>query len=286
MDRPEGNVVTVPSLNLLACQVAIPRTRTASERDLHVSRTALEVEQRLSRNPVDLVVLPELSSIDYSREAFDRLADIAEDLEGPSFRTWRNLARQYKVTIVFGIARSGSHGYHIAQLAVGPDGALIGYFDKIHIAQYGASMEKEYFQPANRLFVFEVNGVKVAPIICYDIRIPELTRALCVQHEVDLILHCGAYSRDPSFYSWHPFVVTRALENQVFILSLNRAGGNFGSSVFSPPWVDELQPERRFGNDEEFRRFEVNLVEMAKTRQCIPFLSDRLPGYDDLLVTK
>ncbi len=278
--------MTAPSLNLLACQVMIPRTRTASERDLHVSRTALEVERRLSGHPVDLVVLPELSSIDYSREAFDHLANIAEDLEGPSFRTWRDLARRYKVTIVFGIARSGSRGYQIAQLAVGPDGTLIGHFDKMHVAQYGASMEKEYFQPANRLFIFEVNGVKVAPIICYDIRVPELTRTLCVQHEVDLILHCGAYSRDFTFYSWHPFVVTRALENQVFILSLNRAGGNFGSSMFSPPWVDESQPEQKFGDDEEYRRFEVNLAETAKIRQCIPFLSDRLPGYDDLPVTK
>jgi predicted amidohydrolase len=278
--------VTAPKLKLLACQVRIPRTCTAHERDLHVSRTAREIEQQLLKNPVDLVVLPELSSIDYSRETFDHLAEITEGLDGPSFSTWSVLARRYKVTIVFGIARRDSRGYHISQLAVGPDGKLIGHFDKIHIAQYGASMEKEYFQRGNGLFVFELNGVRIAPIICYDIRIPELTRVLCVQHEVDLILHCGAYSRDRTFYSWHPFIIARALENQVFILSLNRAGENFGLSLFSPPWVDELHPEQRFGEDEEYRQFEIDLAETAEVRQRIPFLSDRLPDYEDLSLVK
>jgi len=47
-------------------------------------------------------------------------------------------------------------------------------------------------------------------------------------HDVDLILHVGAYARDESFYSWHAFAVTRAVENQFFVLSLNRAGTHFG----------------------------------------------------------
>ncbi len=147
-------------------------------------------------------------------------------------------------------------------------------------------MEKEYFQRGDNLFVFELNGVRIAPIICYDIRIPELTRALCVQHEVDLILHCGAYSRDRTFYSWHSFIIARALENQVFILSLNRAGENFGLSLFSPPWVDELRPEQRFGEDEEYRQFEIDLAETSEVRRRIPFLSDRLPDYTELSLVK
>ncbi len=276
--------MTAPKIRLLACQVLVPPTNTAHERDAHVHRTAQEVEQRISRNPVDLVVLPELSSIDYSRKAFENLQDIAEDLDGPSFLIWSDIARQYKVTIVFGIARNSQSGYHITQVVVGSDGKRIGYYDKIHIAQYGASMEKEFFQSANKILVFEVNGIRVAPVICYDIRIPELSRTICVEHEVDLLLHCGAYFRDRSFYSWHSFVIARALENQMFVLSLNRAGKDYGLSLFSPPWVDELNPEQKFGEDEEYRQFEINLAEIAKARQCFPFLSDRLPDYKNLLL--
>jgi len=276
--------VTAPKLNLLACQIEIPETATARDRDRHVSRTAREIEQRLRENPVDLVVLPELSSIDYSNATFDRLAELGEDLDGPSHSAWSLVARRYGVTIVFGIVRRDSSGYYISQLAVGPYGNLLGHFDKIHIAQFGASKEKGYFQRGNRLFVFEINGVRIAPIICYDIRIPELTRTLCLQHEVDLVLHCGAYFRDRAFYSWHPFVVTRALENQVFVLSLNRAGKDYGNSLFSPPWVDEQYPEQKFGIDEEFRRIVIDLAEAAEARRRFPFLSDRLPAYGNLPV--
>ena len=247
-----------------------------------VVRTVQEVERHLSSAPADLVVLPELSSVDYSREAFSHLEAIAEDLHGPSFEAWSAVARKFASTVVFGIPRIAEDGYRISQLAVGPDGNLIGYFDKIHLAQYGASMEKEYFKHAGQLFVFEVNGVRVAPIVCYDIRFPELSRTLCLDHSVDLILHCGAYARDESFYSWHHFVVARALENQVYVLSLNRAGDDFGASLFCPPWIDASQPESQFGNAEKFLRFNIETELIRSVRQQYSFLADRLDDYSQL----
>ena len=274
--------MTVSIVKLLACQIEIPETDTPQQRDQHVLRTADAIEQRLRKDPADLVVLPELSSIDYSHDTFNRLAELSEELDGPSFTAWSELARRCQTTIVFGIVRHDHGRYCISQLAVGSDGNLIGYFDKIHIAQFGASMEKGFFQRGNRLFVFELNGVRIAPIICYDIRIPELTRTLCLRHEADLILHCGAYYRDRAFYSWHPFVVTRALENQVFVLSLNRAGKDYGCSLFCPPWVDEQSREQPFGIGEEFRRFEISLAEQRKAKRDFPFLADRLSDYEDL----
>lgn len=279
-------VDTVPSrkdaLTLLACQILVPETDTVEKRTAHLERSAQVVDQQLQKGPVDLVVLPELSSFDYARSAFDQLEMLAEEIDGLSFATWAPIAIRHGTTIVYGIPRRAENGFRISQIVIGPDGALVGYFDKIHIAQYGASMEKEYFDRANRLFVFTVNGVRVAPIICYDIRIPELSRTLCVDHHVDLILHCGAYARDPSFYSWHQFITTRALENQVFVLSLNRAGPDFGASLFCPPWVDETAKEVGFGNEEEFMRLQVDTGLIDIARGTYPFLSDRLPDYATL----
>jgi len=271
-----------PRLTLLAFQATVPPTPTAQDRDAHVARLAAMVDRKLEKAPADLVVLPELSSIDYSCEAFDQLASIAEPPDGPSFRTWRNIARKHRTTVVFGMAEAGPDGFHISQVAIGPDGVLIGVYRKIHIAQFGASLEKEYFTRRPGLLVFEVCGIKVAPIICYDIRIPELTRTLCLRHGVQLVLHCGAYARDLSFYSWHHFAVTRALENQVHLLSLNRAGEEFGASIFCPPWIDETCPAPAFGTDEEIRRFTVDLTETAAVRKTYTFLADRLSDYDDL----
>jgi len=271
-----------PRLTLLACQIDIPSTTTAAARDAHLTRTTQEVASRLSRAPCDLVVLPELSSVHYSREAFDCLNEIAEDADGPSFQAWRRVALDYTVPIVFGIPRKTEEGYAISQVVVSADGELIGYFDKIHVAQYGASMEKEYFQRGRHLFVFDINGIRISPIICYDIRIPELTRTLCIDQGADLILHCGAYGRDRSFHSWHAFVATRALENQVHILSLNRAGEDFGASMYSRPWIDEDGGADYFGNGEEFRRFTVDLAEADAARNLYPFRDDRLEDYRGL----
>ena len=142
---------------------------------------------------------------------------------------WRSVAMDHNTHVAYGFARRDQEQFYISSAMVGPDGSLIGYYDKIHLCQYGASMEKEYFTSGQHLFTFTINGIKCAPIICYDIRIPELSRTLIVDQGVDVLLHCGAYYRDESFATWHDFATTRALENQAYLLSLNRAGKYYGA---------------------------------------------------------
>jgi nitrilase len=266
----------------MACQIEIPSMAGPEQRDRHLHQVAEKIAAALSAEPADLVVLPELSSVPYTTDTFDRLDLFAEPLDGPSFQAFAPIAREHQVTIAYGMPRIGENAYHISQVVVGPDGALIGHFDKLHIAQFGASIEKHYFTAGDHLLTFELDGVRIAPIICYDIRIPELSRTLCIKHRTDLIIHCGAYFKDESFYSWHHFVVTRALENQVHFLSLNRAGEGYGASVYCPPWVDENRRETHFGEAEAFTRFEIDTERMDAARRSYPFLADRLEDYAGL----
>ena len=71
---------------------------TAAERDAHLHQSAGKVRARLEEGAsrIDLVVLPELSSIDYSRETFARLDEIAEPLRGASFEVWSEVAKETK----------------------------------------------------------------------------------------------------------------------------------------------------------------------------------------------
>jgi predicted amidohydrolase len=254
---------------------------TRKERDAHLARSAEKVKEQLLNIDVDLVVLPELSSIDYSRETFANLTELAEPLDGPSFECWRVVAQEYETHVSYSFAREGDHGSYISVAVVGPNGALVGHYDKLHLAQYGASMEKEYFRAGDHLFTFDLKGLKFAPIICYDIRIPELSRTLVLDHGVDVILHCGAYYRDTSFATWHDFTTTRALENQVFLLSLNRAGEHYGNSRFCYPWMDEKRKPIKFAqNVEEFTVIELDPNEMRQARETYSFLKDRLSDYN------
>ena len=271
------------NLRLLACQIDVPPMTRAEDRDAHLTRTTRLVSDALADKPADLVVLPELSSIDYSRPAFDALDDLAEPLEGPSFDAWARVAQAHDTHIVFGFARQQGGDRFISMGVAAPDGTCPGVYDKLHLCQYGASMEKEYFTRGDHVLTFKVNGLTCAPIICYDIRIPELSRSLTLTHGADLILHSGAYYRDESFATWHEFITARALENQLYLLSLNRAGTHFGGSAFCRPWMDETMPKLLFDpHAEDLRWFDVTASAIADARQGYTFLKDRLPDYDAL----
>ncbi|MEK6205048.1 MAG: carbon-nitrogen hydrolase family protein [Amylibacter sp.] len=272
--------MTCPHVRLLACQIEIPVMTTAKERDLHLIASAEKIKAALLETPADLVVLPELSSMDYSRAAFDNLDALAEPHHGPSFQSWRQVAQDYNCHVAYSFARRDDNGTYISLAVVNPAGTLVGYYDKLHLAQYGASMEKDYFTRGNHLFTFMLNGLKFAPIICYDIRIPELTRSLVLDHGVDVILHSGAYYRDESFATWHDFSTTRSMENQVFFLSLNRAGEYYGNSRLCYPWMDENRMPVLFAqHNEQFVLLEINKVEVKAVREAYSFLKDRLPDY-------
>jgi len=224
--------------------------------------------------------LPELASIDYSAQSFEQLADLAEPLDGQSFAVYATLARRHSVAIAFSFARAADDGYRICLAICGADGKLLGHYDKIYLAQFGASAEKSYFVPGSHVCVVEIDGFRIAPIICADIRIPELCRTLTVDHHADIILHSGAYYRDSSFHSWHQFAITRALENQIYFVSLNRAGTHYGDSLFIPPWVDERQHPTRFAeHDEQLQRLEIHRATIDNARNTYPFLRDRRDSY-------
>ena len=272
----------MPSLQILAAQISVPPTPDAAARDAHLDRLSGLLDEALIQERTDLVVLPELSSIDYSRESFDNLAELAEPLDGPTFQALSPIASEHRCHILYGFPRIAGDRYRISHNLIGPDGARAGHFDKLHLAQYGASMEKEYFDEGEALFLFDVNGVKLAPIICYDIRFPGLTRALCQTHGAQVVLHVGAYYTDESYWSWYHFVVARAIENQVFLLSLNRAGETYGGSMFCSPWVDETAEPVRYPKEETLMRFHIDTAQIDQVRKDYTFVADARPDYTTL----
>ncbi len=272
------------TLTLLACQIDVPETTGRHTMRAHIERVSRTITAAVSTTPVDVIVLPELCTIDYSRAAFARLGELAETLDGETSRAFSGLAKRLGVHVVFGMPRVDDGRFFITQIILGPDGTRLGHYDKIHIAQYGASMEKEFFTRGDHLVVFDIGPYRLAPIICYDIRVPELARTLSVDHGVNVLLHCGAYARDESFATWHDFAVARAMENQVYLLSVSRAGAFYGASILCPPWVDDDHPAVVLPLEETLRVFEVEIDVLEETRVAYPFLADRLPDYRRLRV--
>ena len=268
-------------MSLLACQVSIPSTRSAAERNAHVIALCAKIQRVIDvSGPVDLVVLPELCTIEYGTDAFAHLDVLAEPATGPSSQAFTQLACNTGAMVVFGLARSTERGYFISQLIIDRSGRMAGCYDKMHLCQYGRSTEKDFFLPGDKVMIAQLNGWRIAPILCYDIRIPELSRTLALDHEATLLLHCGAYFRDESFSSWHSFAVTRAMENQVYLLSLNRAGTDYGGSLFCPPWVDDDHLPQYFPTHEQaFVSLELDPDLLTRVRSRYTFLKDRHRAY-------
>lgn len=272
------------SLTILACQIKIPANmQTRQDRNAHLRRIASFIDSALYKRPAALVMLPELSSVSYSPHCFANPEIFAEDAQGPSFEVLAQIAIKHGVHILYGAPRYRAKGkISISQFLIDDKGEAAGVFDKLHMAQFGASMEKGYFVPGELLLVFEIKGFRLAPIICYDMRFAGLADELVSGRKVDVILHAVAFYRDASFYSWHSFVVTRALENQVYWLSLNRAGEHYGNSVLCPPWVDKQNPETILNAGEERVYYEIDKQVIAQAKQEYTFAQDRIHDYASL----
>lgn len=228
----------------------------------------------------DIYVLPELASSGYGLEAFRQLDHLAEDLKGPSYEAFAALAKAQQCFISYGYPKRQPGGKAtISAAVVDPTGAIVADYDKWHVCQNGDCYEQTYFAPGQTpRSSFEVNGVRIGICICYDIRFPEIVRDLAIEEGIHLLLHPGGWPRDAGFRSWHPTVFTRAIENGIYIMSINRAGAENGHSVFCPPYPDFQTCHPTYLPDREAEGMlvgKVDLQTLAETRKTYPLLQDR-----------
>ncbi len=175
-----------------------------------------KIEDILKNATADIIVLPELSTTGYLFKEKEEIFELASPVpHGRDVEFFENIARKKKMYIVAGVAeREDSSVYNTAVL-VGPDG-FIGKYRKTHLFY----KEKLIFSAGNTGFqVFDVKGVKIGMMICFDYFFPESTRTLALKgaeiiaHPSNLVL---PYCQE--------VVKTRALENRVFIITANRIG--------------------------------------------------------------
>lgn len=233
---------------------------------------------------VDLILLPELFMSGYSEKVFQKLDKISEDKTSYSFELFSQLAKEYKTYISFGFPEKvltnhfGPEGfgpiinYYISQAVIDREGKTVGTYRKIHLAQFGDAVEKDYFTAGKKSFTFEIDEVKVGIATCYDFRFPEYIRKLALACEIDLLLHPSVFEKGHTFWSWHQFVATRSIENQIFVMSLNCGGDDYGYSVFHRP--NDTRP-KILTEGEGLLYGEVDLELRNQIREIYPLLKDR-----------
>lgn len=176
-----------------------------------------EVKQLLeSIASADLIVLPELFATGYTFKSKEEAKEYAEIMDkGETFQFLNKISTQKKAVVVAGyVEKEGDKVYNSCMMVYGEK--LIGNYRKLHL--FG-NEKRWYDQGDLPLNVYEVNGMKVGLMICYDWFFPEVARTLMLKgaeviaHPCNLVM---PYCPDA--------MVTRCLENKIFAVTANRIG--------------------------------------------------------------
>ncbi len=177
--------------------------------------------------PGDLIVLPEMFDTGFSLNI-----EITADVDEVSQRFLQGLARKLTATVSAGLTAIGDDGRgRNRALVFDPLGERIARYDKIHPFSFGR--EPERFTGGDEIRVFQWSGkptpdpsaaVHVCPAICYDLRFPELFRAALARGAEMYVV--GANWPSPRQAHWRALLLARAIENQAFVLGVNRCGSD------------------------------------------------------------
>ena len=271
-------------MKILAVQLDIPNDEALAheERVEIVASRVVAILDTHVRAPT-LTVLPELTTVVYSDACFRHLDKFAEAAESYSFKVFKKIAQQHGVAISFSLPTVENGKYFITNIVVNAAGDVLSRYHKVHLAQLGASHEKQFFSPGEAFGAFELDGFKFGVILCYDFRFADYVRTLCVNYDIDVLLHPVAFTRDETFVSWHHFAITRALENQVYFLSINRAGAAWGHSILCSPWIDREDQPIKLGCEEQTCLVDIDREVLREVRKQIPLKMDRLSDYNALM---
>jgi len=192
-----------------------------------------------------LIVLPEYFGI-LGAHATDKLAVKERDGAGPQQDFLRRMAHEHRVTIIGGsvpIASDDPGRVRSACLVYGPDGARIARYDKIHLFRFTSGAEDydetRTIQPGDAVVAFDSSCGRVGLSICYDVRFPELYRAL---GDCALIVVPAAFTATTGAAHWELLLRTRAVENQCYVLAAAQGGlhpngrRTWGHSMLVDPW--------------------------------------------------
>ncbi len=202
---------------------------------------------RAKERGAELVLLPENFAFFGPEAEKRRLAEALAD--GQISRALSELAREHGVSVIgggFPERAADDARPHNTLLAVGPDGSQLAAYRKIHLFDVELGSGGSYSESAattagGSVVVVEVGGFKLGLSICYDLRFPELYRALTEQG-AEVLLVPAAFTLHTGIDHWHVLLRARAIEAQAFVVAAAQCGAHpgarhtYGHSLVVDPW--------------------------------------------------
>ncbi len=219
----------------------------------------------------DLFVLPEMCSTGFSMDT----SVTPEPIDGPTPTLFRSVARDTGMTVVGGFALARPQGRpQNVSLAVGKDGTDLALYAKIH--QIAILDEHNHYDPGSKPVVFSLDCTAAACFVCYDLRFPEIFRAVVDRCGLIMVIASWPASRQSH---WDALLKARAIESQCFVVGVNRTGPGgglqfTGGSAVIDPLGNILA---HGGEGEGLVIADIDSAKVSEVRSAMPFLKDRIP---------
>jgi predicted amidohydrolase len=218
-------------------------------------------------NPeTDLLVLPEMFSTGFTMTP----ETCAEKMEGSAVRWMQGQATLRNMTVAGSLVIEDEGKYYNRFVFVHANGKL-DYYNKRHL--FSLSGEHEKYTQGNQNITIDIQGWKVRPQICYDLRFPVWSKN---RDEYDLLLYSANWP-EKRIEHWRKLLMARAIENQAYTMGINRVGtdGNDltfnGSSMLVSPMGDVLHES---DNKEVLEMVSLDKQKIAEFRDFLSVLKD------------
>lgn len=167
--------------------------------------------------PGSLIVLSEMFATGFSCQV-----GVTAEAEGAETeRFLQSLAAEYQSCVIGGVVTaSGSGKARNQALAISPSGEVLTRYTKMRPFSLGG--EAEVHERGSAPVVFEWGGFKIAPLICYDLRFPEPARE-AVRLGAQVLIYIAAWPVK-RVQHWITLLQARAIENQAYVIGVNRCG--------------------------------------------------------------
>ena len=237
-------------------------------------RKMRDFSTRAKKEGVDLIVFPEASDTGYSMPV---IRDHAKPWSEGAVPALQKMAEEFSLTIVAGVSERDGDVVYNSQVFIDPQGKLVASYRKTHLFVLAPNDESTCYTPGDKFVSVAAAGFNFGLSICYDLRFPEVSRALVLEHDANVLLVSSAWPL-PRVEHLRALVIARAIENQSYLVLANRTGIDAGvtccgmSAIIDPSGVVIATAA---GDEEELLVADISAEVITAVRNKIPVFAHR-----------
>ncbi len=216
------------------------------------------------------------------------LRDQAERLDaGPTVEIMSDWARAHRVNLIGGSIAILGDGDRVGNVSIVYDreGSQTAAYTKIHLFDVDVGgisyRESDCTEPGSEPVVAEIDGVRFGLTVCYDLRFPELYRALALDGGATVLTVPSNFTLLTGMAHWELLLRARAVENQAFVLATGQHGypgglnkPSYGHSMIIDPWGTVLA---QAPDGDGVIVADLDMAALADIRERLPALRHRRP---------